>query len=334
MIRHRAAIILLTVLLPSLPAVELPAAGTDPLVALPVVPAALPAAASAPIGDVLVPGVRRLRGVAVLLDGAINMDQGPVDGLEVLLCLRDGKTHEALVRLDTTLGAVVKAACLDAFGLPDGQPAEEAGGFPARGTPLRIELRWQDAAGSWLGIDASCLVRDRLTDRPYPPLPYVYTGSRFLALPGGGVDGAGIRQQFMLDSTKSVAVNFDEPDALLASPFPGAAADARFETASAICPPAGTRVVAVLSPCILPVTLEAAADGTLRLGSGAPPLDDRALAELLVRHYGPDRQPPLRAMGIRIPPSAPRSLDGDLRARLLAVAAHHAAWVVPVFTPH
>ena len=126
----------------------------------------------------------------MLPDGTVNPAQGPVDGLEVLLCLRDGKTHEALVRLDTTLGAVVKAACIDGLGLAaDGQPAEEAAGFPARGTPVRIELRWQGANGAWLGLDAACLVRDRVTDRPYPPLPFIYTGSRFVALPGIGPDG-------------------------------------------------------------------------------------------------------------------------------------------------
>lgn len=308
----------------------LPSAGTDPLPALPAPPRLRPAAVEEADGAELAPGIRRVRGRHVALDGTIIIDQGPVDGLEVLACLKDGKVHESLIRLDTTIGQLVKAACIESLGLTaDGLPAEEGSGLPARGVPVALEVQWKGEQG-WLGVAASALVRDRVTDAPYPALPFVWTGSRFLTLRGTGADGQpAVRQQFMLDNTKSVAVNFDEPDALLASPFPGSVNDTRFETNSSICPPAGTRVRLVIRRCELPLTLALDGAGALRLDGAA--LDDAALTARLAAVYGPGASPALRALAVQVERTGDRRQDATARTRLLAAAAQAKAWVVPVF---
>jgi hypothetical protein len=308
----------------------LPSASADPLSALPTVARVRPQAVEEAAGDELAPGIRRVRGRHVALEGVMNIDQGPVDGLEVLACLKDGKIHETLIRLDTTIGQLVKAACIESLGLTvDGQPAEEGTGQPARGIAIALEVQWRGDQG-WLGVPASALVRDRVTDTPYPALPYVWTGSRFLTLHGSGPDGQpAARQQFMLDSTKSVAVNFDEPDALFASPFPGAVNDTRFETNSSICPPPGTRIRLVVRRCELPLTLALADDA--RLSHAGQVLDDAALSALLAAHYGAGAKPALRALGVQVERATNRRQDIAARTRLLAAAANAKAWVVPVF---
>lgn len=309
----------------------LAAAEADALAGFPVLPRPLPVAQAAAGGEELAPGIHRQRDQFVALDGVLIIDHGPVDGLEVLACLKDGKTHEALVRLDTTHGQLIKAACIEALGLTqDGQPADEGGGIPARGTPVRLEVRWTGEDGKAVAIDASSLVRDRVTDRPYPALPYIYTGSRFLTIRGTDPQGQPInRQQFMLDSTRSVAVNFDEPDALFASPYPGAATDQRFETHSAICPPAGTRVQLVISRCVLP--LELTQDATGALSAEGAVLDDAALSALLAKVYRPEAAPGLRAVGIRVNVAIERSHDLVTRSRILRLATQAGVWAVPVF---
>ena len=282
-------------------------------------------------GEELVTGIRRVRDHHVALDGTMIIDRGPVDGLEVLACLKDGKTHEALLRLDTTHGQLIKAACIEALGLEhDGQPAEEGSGFPARGTPVRLEIRWTGEDGIAVGIDASSMVRDRITDRPYPALPYVYTGSRFQTIRGTDPQGQPItRQQFMLDTTRSVAVNFDEPDALFASPFPGANVDQRFEVYSAICPPAGTHAQLVISRCVLPLELSEDANGNLMHHGGV--LDDAAVISVMQDIYGVGKAPGLYAVGIRVTAAIERTHDQATRARILRLAAAAGVWVVPVF---
>lgn len=306
----------------------LPEVATDLLHGLPKQPKPVPLSAVdlGPLEE-LAPGVQIAKGKWVVLSGKINVDQGPVDGLEVFACLKDGKNHEALVRLDTTLGQLVKAAHIAALGLSDGQPTSEMSGNPARGTPVTLTVRWQNADKKWVELPASSMVRDRIVDLPYPALPFVYVGSRFETVYTNGPDGkAQSREVFMLDATRSIAVNFDEPDALLASPFPGARFDQRFETYSAVCPPTGTPVQLVVGVATLPLTIAMAADGTLQLG--AQTLDDAALAAKLATAFANAQ---LHAVGVTVAAATDRAHDMAARARIMAAAVAAGVWVAPVF---
>lgn len=304
-----------------------------PLLALPELPRAKPVAITAPTPlKEFAPGVLVAIGESVALTGTIIIDQGPVDGMEVLACLATGKTHESLVRLDAANGQLVKAAFIAALGVNDGVTAPEATGHPGRGTPLSVVIEWEslDAPGTWKAIDASCLIRDRLTDKGYPALPFTYTGSRFLVVDETAPDGRPVKQErFMLDNTKTVVGIVDEPDALIASPSPGAGFDKHFEAFSAICPPAGTKARLVFRKTTLPLTLSLDASGGLLHGGTA--LDDAALDALLASHYGPAATPTLRAVAVVVAASTPRDQDVVARTRILASAARAKAWVVPVY---
>lgn len=285
------------------------------------------------LGEVVAPGVHMVRGERVCLDTTVNLDKGPADGLEVFACLPKGKTHEALLRLDSNNGQWIKFACIAALGPPDGMTAPETSGLPARGTPLRIRAMWQDEDGKTRIIDGSSLVRDRVIDHAYPPLPFIYTGSRFQSIQEAGPNGVTKRREmFMLDSTASVVVNFDEPDALFASPFPGAREDYRFEVNSALAPAAGTAVELVIEKADLPLTLDQDETGGLKAQGDPEALNDQRLSEALGLHY-PGGLPAetLRAVGVRVKRSTDRQLDVANRARLLAAAATAKVWVVPVF---
>ncbi len=309
----------------------------DPLLALPALPKPLPAAAAAAApGDTVrdfAPGVQVVLGKRVILTGSVIMDQGPVDGLEVLACLASGKTHEAIVRLAAPDGHTARAAFTAALGLEkEGVPAPESSGLPARGWPLAVTMEWADPdhPGATLAVAASSLVRDRSLDRSFPALPFIYTGSRFLTLDETGLDGKPVRhERFMLDSTKSIVVIFDEADALLAAPFPDSGTDKHFEVNSGICPPAQTPVRLVFTPVELPLTLTQGADGAL--SAGGRTLGDADLEALLTERYGAAATPAQRAVAVRVDPASERTVDVATRRRLLILAASAKAWVVPVF---
>ncbi len=311
----------------------LPAAATDLMHLMPVLPKPQPVAAT-DLGalEELAPGVRIARGSWVVLDGVLAIDQGPTDGLEVLACLKDGKNHETLVRLDTTQGQLVKAACIAALGLADGVPVDEGSGLPARGQPVSLAIRWQDGVKT-VTVPASQLVRDRVVDQPFPDIAWPYIGSRFEKVLTNGVNGKPQqREVFMLDATRSIVVNFDEPDALIASAFPVAINDQRFEVYSAICPPAGTAVQLVIGSAVLPLMLSLAADGTLHDAQGAV-LDDAALGKALIAVYGSVPAPALHSVGVMVELSTPRQLDARARERILAASAAAKLWVSPLFVP-
>jgi hypothetical protein len=302
------------------------AAEADVLSGLPVLPK--PRAGSAtelgPL-ETLAPGVMISRGKYVVLDGVLNVDQGPTDGLEVLASLKDGKNHESLIKLDTTIGQLVKAASIAALGLTDGQTTRESSGQPARGTPVTLTVRWQ-SDGVVKMVAASSLVRDRIIDRSYPPLAWTYTGSRFERIFQNGPDGKPVgRDVFMLDATRSIAVNFDEPDALIASPFPGASTDARFETNSSICPSAGTPVQLVIAKAELPIDFVLGSDGSL--SDGAVLLDEAALVARLVTYEARA----LRVVTVQVAKEVERTHDVAARTRIITAAATAKTWLVPIF---
>ena len=305
----------------------------NPLMALPELPRAKPKIIAAPTAlKEFAPGVLVSIGQAVALTGAVIIDQGPVDGLEALACLTTGKTHESLVRLDAANGQLVKAAFIAALGMTDGMSAPEATGHPGRGLPLRVMVEWEsaDAPGTWHAIDASSLIRDRATDKGYPALPFIYTGSRFMMVDETAPDGRVQRKErFMLDNTKSVVGIVDEPDALLASPSPGAAVDKHFEAFSAICPPAGSKVRLVFTKVTLPLIITM--NATAELFVADQPVSDSALEALLTKYYGQGAEPELRAVTVLVDRSTSRDQDIIVRARILAAAAKAKAWVVPVF---
>jgi hypothetical protein len=332
MFRSLRPFVLAALLAPALSAGD----AADPFLALPALPKVKPEAAVGALEvKELAPGVQVALGKGVVLTGSIIIDQGPVDGLEVVACLAAGKTHESLVRLVATDGKLVNAAFKAAFGMPDGVPAPEATGVPARGTPLRVVLEWQDPeqAARRLAVDVSCLVRDRSTDKGQPALPFIYTGSRFLVVDETGPDGKPVkRERYMLDSTKSVVAIVDEPDALIASPSPGAGADKHFEVYGAICPPAGTAVRLVFTKAELPLSLDLQGDGRLRLAqANGAVLEDVELEALLARHFGAEAKPLLRAVAVMVAAGVPREHDVAARTRILTLAAAAKAWVVPVF---
>jgi len=279
-------------------------------------------------------GIYITPGEAVVVRAKTIVEQGPTDGLEVLACLKGGKNHEALMYLGTENGQLLKAAFVVALDLADGVAAPEASGLPARGTPVSVDLCWVEDPlldpDAMVGTAASSLVRDRLTDHAYPALPYVYTGSQIqrvqVQVPG---EDPVEKELFMLDSTRSLAVNFDEPDALFASPFPLAAKDDTFEANSRLAPQAGTAVYLVFRPCELPLTLAMNAAGELHHDGEA--LAEGQLRDLLAERFGPDAEVAERAVGVEVAAEVDRNHDIAARSRILDAAIAADVWVAPVF---
>jgi len=269
---------------------------------LPAPPPAEPVTVDPPRGDTpMAEGVAITPGERVVLDGTVLFDQGPLDGLEVLACLHGGKKHESLALLTTGNAQLVKAAFIAALDLGrDGLPAQEMSAVPARGIPVGVYAVWQPdrflEPDRWVRLPASPLVRYRHTDQPFAPLPWIWTGSEFQVIEQD-VPGKGLvrRERFMLEVTRSVAVNFDEPHALFASPFPVAAEDLAFEVHSKVAPREGSPIKLVFTPCELPLTLELDAAGELR-HEGAV-LDDVTLTALLAEIYA--GAPEWYAVGVR-----------------------------------
>lgn len=309
--------------------------------ALPPLPALAPTPQTAiATGHEIAPGLAVLPDRQVALSGRILFAQGPIDGLEVVACLAGGKNHESLVALDSDQAVLIKATLIATLDLPaftDGV-VEEASLLPPRGVPLRVRLRWQPDPlldpQLVLEADLSTLIRNRLIDRGYPPLPYVYTGSRIqdlpVSVPGDTSETTRYAERFMLAATRSLVVNFNEPDCLLAAPFATAAWDDVFEVNTAQpVPGVDVSVQLLISRAVLPGTLRA--DAEALYDETGQLLDEAALAAWLTTlELAPGD---LHAIAITVAPQLPRQRDAAVRARLLAAAAKVGRWLMPVFVP-
>lgn len=275
-------------------------------------------------------GVGVIRDQAVVLDGTRWIDSGPEEGLAILACLSSGRLHESLVRLVSDDAALLKSAFILAFGWADGATNDPLRGLPPRGVPVRVEWEWHDEEGATRRIDITCLVRDRTTDRAFPPLPLIYTGSRLgeqrLRTPDGKER---MVPSFKLAEHRSLAALFDEHDALLSTPLAFLDNDIDLEVNTRLAPPGRTSGRLIVRPAELLLTLWADEAGNLRAAAEGSALDDDDLTALLRKHYRPDGTNPMCAVAIRPPPV--RAGDRALADRLFRCAVGAGCWVLPVF---
>ena len=309
---------------------------------LPKVELAEPQVSTTPSGiQAIMPGLYIQKQKRIILDATVIFDQGPQDGLEAVACMPGGKNHESMLLLDCGKGALIKSLFIANFNLTnDGMVSPQDSGLPARGYPVRVVMRWRPdpvlEPNAWVERDMSTLVRDRAAGQPYPPLPYIYTGSRFVTQTFTDDDGNEREQElFMLDNTKTLVTNYDEPDTLLASPFPLSQFDVMFEVNSADSPAEETKVELYFELASLPLTLAMNAEGAL-LHQGQV-LDAAAAQTLLQQHFattaGQGVKPFLRACAITVSSETPREKDVAMREWFLEQAIAAQVWVVPVFVP-
>ncbi len=305
--------------------------------AFPLIPRVdVPAVDATPEPQWLATGIGIIRDRSVVLNGIRWVDSGPDEGLALIACLHSGRIHESLIRLSSDDAALLKSAFIVAFGWPDGATNDPLHGLPPRGVPVRVEWEWQDTNGLTRRIDASCLVRDRVSDRGFPPLPLIYTGSRIGEQRLRALDGSERWvPSFKLAEHRTLAALFDENEALLSTPFPFFSNDLRMEVNTSLAPAGQTTGRLIISPATLALTLWSNEHGELRAQQqdDGVALDDNALVALLQARYGPDDAHKLRALAIRPAVDQPRTVDHALVERIMKVAVAARCWVVPIIQP-
>lgn len=256
------------------------------------------------------PGIWVRPGACAVFSGKLLYDQGPEDGLETIAALRASKLHESLIELDTADALRVLAALTVALGEGRGTPPDSLADLPPRGDPAAVSIAWRESDGSWVGMPAAQLIRDRRSDRALPALPAVWSGGALGTYMSPDGSGKACQKQVLTQAGAMCALFDEENGAPLAIAVPNPAEDKCWEANSAKLPPGGTPVMLVVTPLHLQRTL-------------AP---DRPLAEALQAAGGP---------GLRIAVTAdrPRRADSDLQHALVAEAARLGVAVAPVFVP-
>lgn len=174
----------------------------------------------------------------VVLKGFICLNRGQ---LEMLVTLKGGKEHEAVVAVDTE--AKFAHAALLALGAKQGTPVSFRPKYkPPTGTEVDVRIRWVDSAGKMQEVRGQDWVRYIRTQRAMQ-LPFVFAGSGF----------------YKDEDTGETHYLAEEGDFICVSNFPSAmcdvpsqssqgAADLMFEAFSERIPPVKTPVTVLLRP--------------------------------------------------------------------------------------
>ena len=180
--------------------------------------------------------------------------------------------------------------------------------------------------------DASQLVESRVTERPYPPLPYVYTGSHFevvtIDIPGKAPVR---REKFMLSDTRSLVTNYDDGNSLLAAPSSAGRGGSAVPGGDHRGATRRQCREAVVRACRTPLTLGLSAASELELAETV--VDDAALAAAFTAVFTDLPPEAMRAVGVAVALDTPAEQLLAVRSRLLEVAVAAGVWAVPVFVP-
>jgi len=180
--------------------------------------------------------VRRVR-----IPASVSFREG---ALELLLCRKNTKEHEAVLHADIDARQV--HAALLAAGAKSGSPVKYEPKYqPATGTQIKVTLEYQKD-GKTVSVPAQQWIRDAKT-RKEMSQPWVFAGSIFFPDP----DDPKKPPLYAANSGDVICVsNF--PDAMLDIPVNSPQDDAErvFEAFTERIPPLGTPVMVILEPVV------------------------------------------------------------------------------------
>jgi hypothetical protein len=178
----------------------------------------------------------------VVLEAAVCLRQG---GLEMLLCRKRTKEHEAILHADVDARAI--HAALEACGAKPGTTVRFDPEFKApTGTAIRILLEYTEASGKTVTVPAQRWVRDARTGKPMTQ-DWVFAGSMLIENP----DDKNAPPYYAANGGDVICVsNF--PDAMLDLPINSSDknADLAFEALTDAIPPLETKVMVILEPVL------------------------------------------------------------------------------------
>ncbi|MBI4835316.1 MAG: hypothetical protein HY811_10950 [Planctomycetes bacterium] len=136
--------------------------------------------------------------------------------LELLACSAGGKDYESLVVLKCKPRNIQTALMM--FGLKEGEKPKKQGEImKPTGDPVVVIVEWENK-GKKFSYRAEDLIIDIRTEKPWPRVGWVYTGSTFedeIDYDTGKPTG---RQIYLAEATKTIIATYHDPAAIIDNP--------------------------------------------------------------------------------------------------------------------
>ncbi len=186
----------------------------------------------------------------IVLKGEISKALGEYDdtlkgAVEYIACGPSGKVYESIITTDATANEVYKA--IQKLGVKPGAPPDyddqKGGHIPPTGTTFLITIEWEmEVAGKikTKKVRADELIYNVKTNKPLPPVAWIYSGSRVIPDLDSDDEDAMIPHAYMSDHI--VALKQPDGSALFQNPLPESVEENIYKKNNDIFPKLGTRV--------------------------------------------------------------------------------------------
>lgn len=178
----------------------------------------------------------------VVIKAAVCLREGP---LELLLCRKQTKEHEAILQADINAADVHTVLVLTKA--KAGSPVTWQPEYkPATGTKIKIWLEYKNKKGEIETVPANHWIRNFRTRKPLDS-DWVFAGSRFFRDPDDPK-----KEPFYMANNGDVISVANFPDSMLDLPIKSSKdnADLAFEAWTERVPPLGTKVNVILEPVL------------------------------------------------------------------------------------
>ena len=182
----------------------------------------------------------------IVLKGQISKALGEYDShlkgaVEYIACGPNGKVYESILTTDASAKDVFKA--IEKLGVKPGTPPDfedkKGGHIPPTGTTFLISVEWE-VDGKTKKVRADELIKNVKTNKPLPPVAWIYSGSRVIPDLDSDDEDAMIPHAFMADHI--VALKQTDGSALFQNPLPESVEENIYKKNDDIFPELGTLV--------------------------------------------------------------------------------------------
>ncbi len=169
--------------------------------------------------------------------------------LELLLCARNGKSHESLLMTEEPAKKVNLSLIMAGFS-PEDRPAETGPqylGDPTvpGGDPVVVEVEWKLDNGQWVRYRAESLLRNQQEEMIMRTVGWRFAGSYFIQEESPHRKDQTV---FAASRIKTLIAVFHDPSAILDLPVPQGGTDGLYNPRTEVLPPVETNVRLIMRP--------------------------------------------------------------------------------------
>ena len=168
----------------------------------------------------------------IIFQAEFNMERGLI---ELILCGKNGKLHESVLKTDIVPSHLQVALLLLGFGCKQDSDFQDKNKIP-QSDSLLIFAEWIDSLNNTINVRIEQLAYNIIKEKEMMKTPWIFQGSMF------------IEGHFMADINESIITTYHDPYSIIDNPLETRNDDMLYVVNSKIVPSKGTKAKIIIRP--------------------------------------------------------------------------------------